>query len=145
MEAEYRSLASAATDILWFQSLFKELLIPLPSAPILWCDNISAKSLAHNLVFHAKTKHIEIDLHFLRDLSSSGKLDIRYIKVQTVDLFTKFVAITRFQLSASKIVTDRDRFPLKGHVDAKIDDQFSRTKFKLTGQTQLNLRECGSV
>ena len=104
-EAEYRSLASAATDVLWLQSLFSELNLQLVGIPVLWCDNISAKSLAHNPVFHSQTKHIEVDLHFLRDLVSSGKLDIRYVPTEShiADIFTKALPITRFQLLSSNL------------------------------------------
>lgn len=117
----------------------------LAAAPILWCDNLSAKALAHNSVFHSRIKHIEIDLHFFRDLVAAGKLDIRYIStdVQTADIFTKPLAISRFQLLASKLVTDRDQFSLRGRDVAASNDQFSRTKFKLTELPQLSLR--GSV
>ena len=65
-ESEYRSLASAATEIMWLQSLFTELGLPkLVVVPIIWCDNIGAASLASNPVFHARTKHIEVDVHFI--------------------------------------------------------------------------------
>lgn len=115
-EAENRSLASVATDILWFSSLFSKLQISLIGAPILWCDNINVKSLAHNHVFYSKTKHIKIDLHFLCGLASSNKLDIRYIptEVQTANIFTKSLAITRFHLLASKLVSNEDQFSLRG-------------------------------
>ena len=45
----------------------KELGVTFPSPPILWCDNMSARSLAANPVFYARTKHIEIDMHLVRD------------------------------------------------------------------------------
>ena len=66
-ESEYRSLAHGAAEISWLQALLKELHCPQLSVPILWCDNISAGHLAANPVFHARTKHIEIDVHFVRD------------------------------------------------------------------------------
>ncbi|KAL5579598.1 hypothetical protein UlMin_012040 [Ulmus minor] len=49
------------------QTLLKELCIPQDDSPILWCDNESANYIATNSVFHARTKHVEIDLHFVRD------------------------------------------------------------------------------
>jgi len=53
--------------LLWIQTLLKELGIFLSTAPILHCDNIGATYLTSNPIFHARTKHIEIDYHFLRD------------------------------------------------------------------------------
>ena len=53
-ESEYKALASAATEILWLQSLFTELGVPkLAAVPIIWCDNVGASSLASNPIFHA--------------------------------------------------------------------------------------------
>ena len=66
-EAEYKALAQATAEVTWIQSLLKELNIHLVTAPIMWCDNQSAIALAYNLVYHAKTKHVELDLHFIRD------------------------------------------------------------------------------
>lgn len=66
-EAEYRSLAHAAAEVSWIQSLLKEINMLTNSPPVLWCDNTSTLSLAANPVLHARSKHVEIDLHFVRD------------------------------------------------------------------------------
>ncbi|XP_031256894.1 secreted RxLR effector protein 161-like [Pistacia vera] len=66
-EAEYRALAQTGTEVAWLQSLFAELSIPITSKLVLWCDNVSTAALASNLVFHARTKHIEIDAHYIRE------------------------------------------------------------------------------
>jgi hypothetical protein len=57
----------------------------------LWCDNLGATYLTANPVFHAWTKHIEIDFHFVRERVSAGELDVRFISSndQLADVFTK--------------------------------------------------------
>jgi hypothetical protein len=97
-ESEYRAVAQAATKIVWLQSLLSELGILPSTPPILWCDNIGATYLAANPIFHARTKHIEIDVHYVRDLVSAKALSIRFVssKDQIVDTFTKPLPTTKF-------------------------------------------------
>jgi hypothetical protein len=66
-EAKYRSLAIVTANLYWIRMLFCELQAPLPVAPVVWCDNVSALAFASNPVFHANTKHIEVDYHFVRE------------------------------------------------------------------------------
>ena len=49
----------------WIKSLLHELHLRLSTTPVLWCDNVGATYLAANPVFHARTKHVEIDYHFV--------------------------------------------------------------------------------
>jgi hypothetical protein len=60
-------VADATTELMWIQILLQELGVKSPLAAKLWCDNIGAKYLSANLVFHARTKHIEVDYHFVRE------------------------------------------------------------------------------
>ena len=67
VESEYRGLANTAAELTWVRSLLQELRIALSSLSVIWCDSVNAAALASNPVFHARTKHIEIDAHFIRD------------------------------------------------------------------------------
>jgi hypothetical protein len=71
--------------------VLKELGVFLSSPPVLWCDNLGATYLTANPVFHARTKHIEIDFHFVREKVALGALDVRFISTgdQLADVFTK--------------------------------------------------------
>jgi histone deacetylase 1/2 len=81
-EAEYKALANAAAEVMW---------VAHPPAGRLWCDNIGATYLLANPVFHARTKHIEIDFHFVCEQVAKKFLDIRFIHSgdQIADGFTK--------------------------------------------------------
>ncbi|XP_019455138.1 PREDICTED: uncharacterized protein LOC109356267 [Lupinus angustifolius] len=66
-EAEYRALGMLVCEIQWLNYLFNDLHLPLQIPTPVFCDNISAIYLAHNPVFHERTKHIEIDCHIVRE------------------------------------------------------------------------------
>ncbi|MCH82167.1 retrovirus-related Pol polyprotein from transposon TNT 1-94, partial [Trifolium medium] len=89
-EAEYRSMANTTAELLWIQSLLQELQVPFHT-PTLLCDNISAVSLAHNPILHSRTKHIELDIHFVREKVLSKHLNVLHVPAsdQLVDPLTK--------------------------------------------------------
>jgi hypothetical protein len=66
-ESEYRAMAFVIAELYWLRMLLCDLRVPISSPPILWCDNLGAISLASNPVYHARTKHIEVDYHFIRE------------------------------------------------------------------------------
>lgn len=63
-EAKYRALALATAEVLWIRALLTGMQIKMAGTPITWCDNQGAIALATNPVYHAKTKHIEVDISF---------------------------------------------------------------------------------
>lgn len=78
-EAEYRSLAHTATEITWVCKVLCDIGFLLSKILTLWCDNLSAISLASNHVCHARTKHVEIDYHYLRELVLANLIKVRYV------------------------------------------------------------------
>lgn len=78
-EVEYKSVAAATAEIMWIQSLLDELQVNINTKPIIWCDNLSAVSLAANSILHARTKHIEIDLYFVHEQVLKGKLQVHHV------------------------------------------------------------------
>jgi histone deacetylase 1/2 len=96
-EAEYKALANATAEMMWIQRLLTELGISHVPVARLWCDNIGATYLSANPVFHARTKHIEIDFHFVRERVAQKLLDIRFIATgdQLADGFTKPITASK--------------------------------------------------
>jgi hypothetical protein len=97
-EAKYKAIANATTEIMWIQVLLQELGVPHPSAASLWCDNLGATYLSANPMFHARTKHIEVDYHFVRERVVRKQLEIRFISTndQVADGFTKALSLQKF-------------------------------------------------
>jgi histone deacetylase 1/2 len=98
-EAEYKSLANATAEIIWVQSILAEIGVPQPKVACLWCDNLGATYLSVNPVFHARTKHIEIDFHFVRERVANKLLDVRFIPSgdQVADGFTKPLPVKQLE------------------------------------------------
>ena len=98
IESEYQALVNGAAKISWLQSLFQELHVPLSSPLILWCNNMSAGSLAANPNFHARTKHIEIDVHFVHEKVLQEQLEVCCVPSsdQAADILTKVLLTACF-------------------------------------------------
>jgi hypothetical protein len=78
-EAEYRALANTTAELLWLRWLLQDLGIDYSTAVPIHCDNRSVIQIAHNDVFHERTKHIEIDCHFVRHHLLQGTLQLRSV------------------------------------------------------------------
>ncbi|PON82508.1 hypothetical protein TorRG33x02_217530, partial [Trema orientale] len=90
-EAEFRSLANGISELLWVKMLLEELQAPKIMPLKLYCDNKAAISIAHNPVHHDRTKHVEVDRHFIKEKIENGTLCITYVTSgeQTADILTK--------------------------------------------------------
>ncbi|KAH7839971.1 hypothetical protein Vadar_010790 [Vaccinium darrowii] len=105
-EAEYRALAQCTTDIVWLHQLLTELQVASHTPYVLWCDNSSAIALAHNPVFHARTKHIEVDYHFIREKVVDKLVQVLHVgtAAQLADIFTKPLSVARFLFLKGKLM-----------------------------------------
>lgn len=111
-------MAAATAEISWVQHLLHELKIPLPAAPKLCCDNLSATYLIANPVFHARTKHIEMVFHFVKEKVASKDLTVCYISslYQVADTLTKSLSVRRFLFLRDKLPVVDSQLHLKGNV-----------------------------
>jgi hypothetical protein len=90
-EAEYRAVANSVAESCWLRQLLQELHHPPHRATVVFCDNVSAMYLSSNPVQHQRTKHVEIDLHFVRDRVALGEVKVLHVpsSSQFADVFTK--------------------------------------------------------
>jgi hypothetical protein len=97
-------MANTTAELMWIQSLLHELKVPY-HVPTLLCDNLSAVSLAHNLVLHARTKHIELDIHFVREKVLAKQLTVLHVpaSAQLVDPLTKPLSLSSFASIRAKL------------------------------------------
>ena len=81
----------AACEVVWLKRILKYVDIPIKDLIPLFCDNMSSIYLAQNPVFHARTKHIEVHYHFIRERNLVGDVDLHHIStnLQKTDIFTK--------------------------------------------------------
>ncbi|RVX22010.1 Retrovirus-related Pol polyprotein from transposon RE1 [Vitis vinifera] len=77
-------------EITWLRSLLSELQLLLAKPPLVWCDNLSTVLLSANPVLHARTKHIELDLYFVRENVIRKEVEVRHVPSadQLADVFT---------------------------------------------------------
>ncbi|GKB53153.1 ribonuclease H-like domain-containing protein [Tanacetum coccineum] len=78
-EAEYRGVANVVAKTCWLRNLLRKLHTPLSSAMLVYCDNVGAVYLSCNLVQHQRTKHIEIDIHFVQDLVAASQVCVLHM------------------------------------------------------------------
>nr|GEW18602.1 ribonuclease H-like domain-containing protein [Tanacetum cinerariifolium] len=105
-EVEYRVVANAVAETSWIRNLLRELHTPLFTATLVYCDNVSVVYMSANLVQHQRTKHIEIDIHFVRDKVAAGHVRVLHVpsRFQYADIFTKglpYPLFTDFRSSLS--------------------------------------------
>ncbi|GJV99266.1 ribonuclease H-like domain-containing protein [Tanacetum coccineum] len=98
-EAEFHSVANAVAETCWLCNLLRELHTPLTFSTLVYCDNVSAVYLSCNPVQHQHTKHIEIDIHFVRDLVAAGQVRVLHVpsRYQFADIFTKGLPSALFE------------------------------------------------
>ncbi|MCH91304.1 copia-type polyprotein [Trifolium medium] len=90
-EAEYRGVANVVSETCWIRNLLLELYFPIPQATLVYCDNVSAIYLSGNPVKHQRTKHIEMDIHFVREKVARGQAHVLHVpsRHRIADIFIK--------------------------------------------------------
>uniref|UniRef100_J3KUE7 Reverse transcriptase Ty1/copia-type domain-containing protein n=1 Tax=Oryza brachyantha TaxID=4533 RepID=J3KUE7_ORYBR len=78
-EAEYRAVAHAVAECCWLRQLLQELHVTFALATVVYCDNVSAVCMTANPLHHRRTKHIEIDIHFVHEKVALGQVRVLHV------------------------------------------------------------------
>lgn len=72
-------MAGTCCELTWLRFLLADLHMPVSSPAVLHCDNQAALHIAKNPIFHERTRHIEMDCHFIRDKIIKGEVFTRFV------------------------------------------------------------------
>ncbi|GKE39677.1 ribonuclease H-like domain-containing protein [Tanacetum coccineum] len=78
-EAEYRGVVNVVAKTSWIRNLLREFHTPLFTETLVYCDNVSVVYMSANPVQHQRTKHIEIDIHFVHDKVAAGHVRVLHV------------------------------------------------------------------
>ena len=109
-------MANAVAECSWLRQLLQELLCVVPKATIVYCDNVSAVYLSVNPVHHRRTKHIELDIHFVREQVALGKVRVLHVPTtqQFADIMTKGLPTPVFEEFRSSLCDSGDAWTAGG-------------------------------
>lgn len=104
-ESEFRGMVHGACELLWIKRVLRDLSIGINEAMNLYCDNQAAVKIANNPVQHDRTKHVEIDRHFIKDHLEKKTINLPFVnsKEQLADMLTKAVNARLFSDSLDKL------------------------------------------
>ncbi|KAK9667940.1 hypothetical protein RND81_13G022200 [Saponaria officinalis] len=104
-ESEYRAMSYTASEVVWLHGLLRDFTMSVPMPIQLCCDNKAALHIAANPVFHERTKHINIDCHYVREKIQEGFLYTSHVRssAQLADLFTKALGESQHHFLSSKL------------------------------------------
>lgn len=104
-EAEFRGMVHGVCELLWVKRVLKDLGINVKGTMELFCDNQAAVKIASNPVQHDRTKHVELDRHFIKDHLEKKTISLPYVNSneQLADMLTKAVCVRIFNDSLDKL------------------------------------------
>ncbi|KAD2804205.1 hypothetical protein E3N88_37582 [Mikania micrantha] len=136
-EAEFRGIARGMAEVLWLKKLLTEIGFPPDKAIKVMCDNKAAIQISENPVQHDRTKHVEVDRHFIKEKIEAGIVVLPFVpsEDQVADILTKAVNKNAFnncliQLSFGNPTTQPSNIPVLKEVETILDPLvFGRVRF----------------
>ena len=118
-EAEYKGAVVAACEVAWLHKLLVDFGLQVHRKVVKYCDNLSSIQLAHNLVFHAKTKHIEVHYHFIQERVLLGEIDLVYVNTNkhVADIFTKALGVEKLHRFRAMLRVQEPNLSSRGSVE----------------------------
>nr|GEW10002.1 putative copia-type protein [Tanacetum cinerariifolium] len=115
-EAEFRGIAKGVKEALWIRKLLSKVGYPPKEVTRIMCDNKAAIQISKNPVQHDRTKHVEIDRHFIKEKLEAGIIKLPFVKSQDqlADILTKSVGAGTLQECLSKLNFGNPTIQLKG-------------------------------
>ncbi|GKB33771.1 ribonuclease H-like domain-containing protein [Tanacetum coccineum] len=134
-----RSVANVVTETAWIRNLLRELHSPISTATLVYCDNVSAVNMSANPVQNQRTKHIKIDIHFIRDMVTAGPVRVLHVpsRYQYADIFTKGLHSALFEDFRSN---NRNTLP-KTPVVEGVETVMPLTNIEEKAQRRLEVKE----
>ena len=108
VEEKFRVLAHGICEGIWIRKILEELKISLTTLIRIYCDNKAAISIDHNPVLHDRTKHIEVDKHFIEEKIKAGTICVPYLPTleQIVNVLTKGLPKNQFDRLIDKLAME---------------------------------------
>jgi len=118
-EAEYKGVAIVACEVVWLQKLLSDLGQLVDVHVVIYCDNIRSILLANNLIYHVRTKHIEVHYHFIREKVLAKEIDLIHVSTedQVVDIFTKALGTDKLRKFKKMLSVLKVDLSLRGNVE----------------------------
>lgn len=101
-------MADVASELNWIEAVLDELGIKVERPSTVWCDNVAANYLIKNSIYHAKTKHVAINYHFVREQVATRQLQAKFVRSQDqlADILTKPLPRVEFNHLWNKLMVE---------------------------------------
>jgi hypothetical protein len=118
-EAKYRGSTIVACEVIWLLKLLSDLGQSVDALVVIYCDNINSILLANNLVHHARTKHIEVHYHLIREKVIAKEIDLNHVSIedQVANIFTKALGTNKLKKFRKMFGVLEVDLSLKGSVE----------------------------